>query len=112
MIAQLHQLSGNSALARKFYDKVIGHTIDPVMEIYARLNSIRIDTSGGENYIEKNIAELTKMAKRDRYIDYRDVIYYTIAQIELERNNLDEVLITKRILVSTGSTSGLSTSRR
>jgi hypothetical protein len=93
LIAQLHQLSGNSVLARKFYDKVIGHTIDPVMEIYARLNSIRIDTSGGENYIDKNIAELTKMAKRDRYIDYRDVIYYTIAQIELERNNLDQVLI-------------------
>jgi hypothetical protein len=49
-IAQLYQLSGNSELARKFYEKVIGHTIDPVMQIYARLNSIRIDTSGGENY--------------------------------------------------------------
>ena len=92
LIAQLYQLSGHPDLARKFYDRVIGHTIDPVMEIYARLNSIRIDTTGGENYIDKNIAELTKMAKRDRYIDYRDVIYYTIAQIEMERNNLDQVL--------------------
>src|SRR6187397_1128020 len=92
LIAQLHQLSGNAVLARKFYDKVIGHTIDPVMEIYARLNSIRIDTSGGKNYIEKNVAELLKMAKRDRYIDYRDVIYYTIAQIEMERNNLDQAI--------------------
>jgi predicted negative regulator of RcsB-dependent stress response len=71
---------------------VIGHTIDPVMEIYARLNSIRIDTSGGKNYIDKNVAELLKMAKRDRYIDYRDVIYYTIAQIEMERNNLDPAI--------------------
>ena len=93
LIAQLHQLSGNSKLAIQFYDKVIGHTIDPVMEIYARLNSLRIDTTGGANYVDKNISELTKMAKRDRYIDYRDVIYYTIAQIELERNNLDQVLI-------------------
>ena len=92
LIAQLYQLSGKSDMARKFYDRVIGHTIDPVMEIYARLNSIQMDTTGGENYIDKNIAELTKMAKRDRYIDYRDVIYYTIAQIELERNNLDQVL--------------------
>ncbi|HEX6848854.1 MAG TPA: hypothetical protein VF144_17840 [Chitinophagaceae bacterium] len=92
LIAQLYQLSGKPNLARQFYDRVIGHTIDPVMDIYARLNSIRIDTTGGENYIDKNIAELTKMAKRDRYIDYRDVIYYTIAQIEMERNNLDQVL--------------------
>ena len=92
LIAQLYQLSGKSELARKFYDKVIGHTIDPVMEIYARLNSIRIDTTGGENYIDKNVAELLKMAKRDRYIDYRDVIYYTIAQIEMERNNLEQAI--------------------
>src|SRR6187549_1141874 len=92
LIAQLYQLSGKSALAIKFYEKVIGHTIDPVMEIYARLNSIRIDTSGGENYIDKNVADLLKMAKRDRYIDYRDVIYYTIAQIEMERNNLDPAI--------------------
>lgn len=93
LIAQLYQLSGKSKLAIQFYDKVIGHTIDPVMEIYARLNSLRIDTSGGKNYIDKNIAELTKMAKRDKYIDYRDVIYYTIAQIEMERNNLDQAQI-------------------
>ena len=92
LIAQLYQLSGKSGLAIKFYDKVIGHTIDPVMEIYARLNSIRIDTSGGKNNIDKNVAELLKMAKRDRYIDYRDVIYYTIAQIEIERNNLDPAI--------------------
>jgi hypothetical protein len=92
LIAQLYQLSGKSALAIKFYDKVIGHTIDPIMEIYARLNSIRIDTTGGEHSIDKNIEELLKMAKRDRYIDYRDVIYYTIAQIEMERNNLDDAI--------------------
>ena len=72
---------------------MINHTIDPVMEIYARLNSIRINKSGGENYIDRNIEELVKMAKRDRYIDYRDVIYYTIAQMELERNNLDQAML-------------------
>ena len=93
LIAQLYEHSGKTELAQKFYDKVINHTIDPIMEIYARLNSIRINKSGGENYIDKNIAELQKMAKRDRYIDYRDVIYYTIAQIEMERNNLDQAII-------------------
>jgi predicted negative regulator of RcsB-dependent stress response len=30
-----------------------------------------------------------KMAKRDKYYDYRDVIYYTVAQMELERNNME-----------------------
>jgi len=89
LIAQLYQNSGKLDLAQKFYDKVINHTLDPVMEVYARLQSIRIDKSGGENSIERNIAELQKMAKRDKYYDYRDVIYYMIAQMEMERNNYD-----------------------
>ncbi|HEY5771742.1 MAG TPA: hypothetical protein VIS75_03895, partial [Chitinophagaceae bacterium] len=32
LIAQLYQYSGKTELARKYYDKVIGHTIDPIME--------------------------------------------------------------------------------
>src|SRR5579862_3774339 len=28
------------------------------------------------------------MAKKDRYESYRDIIYYTVAEIELERNNI------------------------
>lgn len=89
LIAQLYERSGKTELAKEFYDKVINHTIDPVMEIYARLHSIRIDKSGGDNYIDRNIAELLKMARRDKYYDYKDVIYYTIAQMEIERNNFD-----------------------
>ena len=93
LIAQLYERSGKLELARKFYDKVINHTIDPVMEIYARLHSIRINQTGADNYIDRNIAELLKMAKRDKYYDYKDVIYYTIAQMELERNNFDAAMV-------------------
>ena len=89
LIAQLYERSGKHDLAQKFYDKVINHTLDPVMEVYARLQSIRLDKSGGDNAIDRNIAELQKMAKRDKYYDYRDVIYYMIAQMEMERNNYD-----------------------
>ncbi len=90
LIAQLYERSGQPELAKQFYDEVINHTINPVMEIYARLHSIRINKAGGDNYIDRNIAELLKMAKRDKYYDYRDVIYYTIAQMEAERNNYDQ----------------------
>lgn len=92
LIAQLYERSGKLELAKEFYSKVINHTIDPVMEIYARLHSIRINKSGGDNYIDRNIAELLKMAKRDKYYDYKDVIYYTIAQMELERGNVDAAI--------------------
>ena len=62
------------------------------MDIYARLFLIRVNKDGGENYIEKNIATLVKMAKKDKYQDYRDIIYYMAAQMELERNNTDGAL--------------------
>jgi hypothetical protein len=88
LTAQMYERAGNYGLAQRYYEKSIGHTVDPVMAVYARLNSIKVDKTGGENYIEKNIAELLKMAKHDRYSDYRDIIYYMAAQMELERNNI------------------------
>lgn len=89
LIAQLYERSSKPALADKFYDRAIKHTFDPVMEVYARLNSIRqLDSTGNGSGIQQNINELLKMARREKYENYRDVIYYTAAQMELERKNI------------------------
>ncbi len=92
LLAQLYELSGNYDESEKYFSKAIGHTTDPILEVYARLSSIRVNKDGGENYIDKNIAELLRMAKRDKYTDYRDIIYYMAAQMELERNNVEGAL--------------------
>jgi len=89
LAAQMFDRSGKGAEAEKLYAKAIAHTTDPVLDIYARLNLVRLNKDGGENYLEKNIAELQKMARRDKYVDYRDVIYFMMAQMEMERNNFD-----------------------
>lgn len=88
LAAQLLERSGKTDEASKLYAKVATQTPDPVMEIYARLNLVRLNKSGNENAIDQNIAELLKMARRDKYEDYRDIIYYMAAQMELERNNI------------------------
>ena len=36
---------------------------------------------------EKKIASLLHLAKKDRYVAYRDLIYYTAAQIEMQNKN-------------------------
>ena len=69
LIAQMYEMTGKYKEAENYYTKVSNHTTDPVMDIYARLYSIKVNKDGGENYIEKNIAELVKMAKRDKYED-------------------------------------------
>ena len=87
LIGQMFEKSHRYADAQTYYTKTISHTIDPVLEIYARLSSIRVNKTGGEDYIQKNVAELVKMARKDRYEDYRDIIYYMAAQMEMERSD-------------------------
>ncbi len=87
LVAQLYEKSGESEHAQEFYAKAIRHSYDPVLEVFARLNSLRQNKDGKENTIKENIDELVKMARRDKYFNYRDLIYYTAAQMELERNN-------------------------
>jgi outer membrane protein assembly factor BamD (BamD/ComL family) len=87
LIAQMYQLSNKNEDAVNYYNRSISHTTDPIMEVYARLNSIRINKSDKKDVIQENIDALLKMAKREKYIAYRDIIYYAAAQIELERKN-------------------------
>ncbi|HEY0677897.1 MAG TPA: hypothetical protein VGD17_06410 [Chitinophagaceae bacterium] len=89
LIAQLYERSLKPELAEKFYARAIRHTFDPVMEVHARLNMIRQNKSDEKNSIQENINELLKMARKERYFNYRDIIYYTAAQMELERKNVE-----------------------
>ncbi len=98
LLAQLYELSGNYKEAENYYSKVSSHTVDPILDIYARLYAIRVNRDG-EKAIEKNVSELLKMAKRDKYSDYQDIIYYMAAQMQLEGNNTDEAM--KLLLKST-----------
>lgn len=87
LIAQMYQLSDKYEDAVNYYNKSISHTTDPVMDVYARLNSIRINRADKKDFLQQNIDALLKMARRDKYVNYRDIIYYAAANIELERNN-------------------------
>ena len=109
LLAQLYEMTDKNAEAGDWYSKSIGHTTDPIMDIYARLALVRINKDSSENYIEKNISTLLKMAKRDKYQDYRDIIYYMAAQMELERNNIDGAL--SLLLKSTKYTTNNSSQR-
>ncbi len=109
LLAQLYERSGKFTDAEKAYAKAIAHTTDPVMDVYARLSSIRVHKDGTDNYIDHNIAALLKMARKTRYEEYRDIIYYTAAQMELERNNVDAAI---PLLVKSTQVPGNNVSQR
>jgi outer membrane protein assembly factor BamD (BamD/ComL family) len=87
LIGQLYEKAGNPEDATIFFEKAVSHTLNPVMEVYARLNAIR-QQKGDDKVIQQNINELVKMARKDRYGAYRDIILYAAAEMELERNNI------------------------
>ncbi|MEP7280125.1 MAG: tetratricopeptide repeat protein [Bacteroidota bacterium] len=87
LIAQLNEATGKHETAKMFYERVIKHTIDPVMEVYAVLNSIRQNNGTDEKAVQDAVNALAKMGRRDKYIVYRDIIYFTAAQIELDRKH-------------------------
>ena len=89
LIAQLHERAGNRQRAQDYYTRVIRQTMDPILEVYARLNAIRQNQEENEKSVQLTIDQLLRMARRDRYMFYRDIIYYTAAEIELERKNYE-----------------------
>ena len=53
LVGQLYQRTGHEDLAAKYYGLSIKHTIDPVMDVYARLNTLKLNRGDDKNYVQK-----------------------------------------------------------
>ncbi len=92
LIGQLYELSNQPLLAEKWFGLAMKHTLNPVLEVYARLNQLR-QNKGNQQAFDKNIQDLMKMARRDQFVNYRDIIYYAAAQMELERDSTERAKV-------------------
>jgi hypothetical protein len=104
LIGQMLTIAGKPAQAQEYFNRSIGHTYDPVMDVYARLNQIALAKSSDKNIIQDNINELLKMAKREKYENYRGLIYFSAAKMEMQRNNFEgaQKLLLQSIKYSNG----------
>ena len=86
LCGQLYQLSKKNDAAITLFEHAIKHTIDPFMDVYARLNIVSLSSSAKkETALQENLNELYKLAKRDKYESYRDIIYYAAATLQLQQ---------------------------
>ncbi|MEO5984651.1 MAG: hypothetical protein ABIP80_04050 [Ferruginibacter sp.] len=86
LLAQMFEISGHFDKASNYYARVSKHTVDPIMDIYARLNDAKMfRENGNTKELENSVARLLKMAKRDKYESYRDIIYYSTGQLSLQQ---------------------------
>jgi outer membrane protein assembly factor BamD (BamD/ComL family) len=89
LTGQLYFADGDKENAQKYFQRSADHTVDPFMAVYASLNAIN-SSSDSSDIVEKKIAALMSLAKKDRYVAYRDLIYNTAAQVEMQQGNYDQ----------------------
>ncbi len=90
LTAQLYLLANNNEEAIKWYDRAAEHTLDPVMEVYANLNSINAYPDKSDSLLQQKVKNLLKLAHKEKYLTNRDIIYYALAQIEVQRNDIPD----------------------
>lgn len=90
LIGQLYKKAGSVEQSRSAFEKSAQHTLNPVMEVAAQLEIAQLyDGSDGRNW-QTVVQTLEKMARREKYANYRDLIYYTIGEIEYRNLAYDQ----------------------
>lgn len=90
LLGQLYERASKPEQAKDAFRRSIKHTINPVMEVAAQLQIAQQVDSLDKADWQSAIDALLKMAKRERYSNYRDLIYYTIAKLEIKREKWAE----------------------
>ncbi len=86
LLGQLFEMSGQYDKASDYYSKAAKHTVDPVMDIYAHLNDAKMmRNAGNDKELDNSISTLLKMAKKDKYESYRDIIYHSAGMLSLKK---------------------------
>jgi tetratricopeptide (TPR) repeat protein len=83
LLGQLYEMNDKQDTASEYYSLAIHHTTDPLMDIYANLNQAKMLKSKDPAEIESGIDRLVRMARKDKFEPYRDIIYYSAAQLAM-----------------------------
>jgi tetratricopeptide (TPR) repeat protein len=86
LLGQLLEMNGQYGKASSYYEKCSKHTVDLVMDINARLNAAKMLRDNSDpKQLDKSISNLIKMARKGRFEIFRDVVYYSAAQLAMQK---------------------------
>lgn len=86
LLAQLYEMTGQPDKASDYYVKASRHTTDPLLDIYAQLNNAKLLRSGDNaKQLKSSITNLVKMAHKDKFEAYRDIVYYSAGQLAMQQ---------------------------
>lgn len=94
LLAQLYEMNQEYDKASEYYIKASKHTVDPLLDIYARLNEAKmLRNSDNAKELDKSISNLLKMARKDKFDTYRDIIYYAAGQLSMQKPDTNAAVV-------------------
>jgi len=94
LLAQLYELSGFFDKASHYYTKAAQKTPNPLLDIFARLNDAKMLRNAGDMVeLDNSIATLLKMAKKDKFESYRDIIFHSAGELSLKKPDTSSAVI-------------------
>jgi len=111
LLAQLYRLEGDGRKSSDLYAEVIKRNPEYEMAFYAKINrALAYDVTAGNTEEIKEI--LFKMLKDEKNIEYKDQIYYALAELELKEDNepkgIEYLKLATQKSVRNGNTKGLA----
>lgn len=84
VLGQLLQQAGNNSKAQDYYAQVAKSSAPYEMRFYAKINKALSSTDGSED-LRKDLAKMLKDAKNE---EYKDQIYYVLADLDIKDNDI------------------------
>jgi tetratricopeptide (TPR) repeat protein len=86
LLGQMYELSQDYDKADACYTAAAKSTVSPLMDIYARLNRAKmLRNKGNIKELDNSISALVKMAKKDKFEKYRDIIFHSAGQLSMQK---------------------------
>jgi len=94
LLAQMFEVTGKFDEASEYYLKAAHQTSNPILDIYARLSEAKmLRNTGNFKELDNTILNLLKMAKKDKYEPFRDIIYYSTGHLSLQKPDTSNGII-------------------
>lgn len=90
ILGQVYEKLNNSSEAFVMYKRVGELKPDYDLEFNAKLKLLKNNSGNSEEYVLK---EIKKLLKEEKYDDYQDNIYYTLAEINMKNNDISGAIL-------------------
>ena len=92
ILAQIHQEAKRGEQAYAYFEKAKKYSNAYDMEFRAKLNMAQNGWLNGKTTAEQTIKNLKKMLKDKKNVEFKDQIYYAMADISLKNNNKNDAI--------------------